>query len=143
MTALPVRTAHEISGRALAWLHANREYGALSSVPRSDVGEEGETYKALAETALAASLVLRDGAAGTTELTLARELLDFGWRQLGEGTLLYERLLRHPLTTDPMETYAHFVRAGYRHALLDGLLAHNAALRATHACEHIPNRRLP
>ncbi|MEU7044689.1 hypothetical protein AB0A77_27030 [Streptomyces varsoviensis] len=142
MTALPVRTAHEISGRALAWLHANREYGALSSVPRSDVGEEGETYKALAETALAASLVLRDGAAGTTELTLARELLDFGWRQLGEGTLLYERLLRHPLTTDPMETYAHFVRAGYRHALLDGLLAHNAALRATHACEHIPNRRL-
>ncbi|MFI9230071.1 DUF6895 family protein [Streptomyces rimosus] len=142
MSPAPAHTAHDISSRALAWLHANREYGALYDVSRDELTDDGDVYKSLCETALAASLVLRSGVAGTTDLGLARELLDFCWDQLDRGALLYERLLRHPLTTDPMETYAHFARGGYRYPQLERLLAHHVALRATHAVEHVPNRRL-
>lgn len=70
-----------------------------------------ETYKALGEVALAAGLLRQGGTAGAREGVLAAELLDFCWDQLGEGALLYERLLHHPLTTDPVELYSHFTRA--------------------------------
>ncbi|MFI0262457.1 DUF6895 family protein [Streptomyces sp. NPDC017056] len=142
MSTAPARTAHDISSRALAWLHANREYGALSDVPRADLLDDADAYKGIGETALAASLVLRSGVAGTHELRLARELLEYCWQQLGEGSLLYERLLRHPLKTDPIETYAHFARGGYQVPQLDRLIAHTVTLRSTHAVEHVPNRRL-
>ncbi|WP_030659502.1 DUF6895 family protein [Streptomyces rimosus] len=142
MSPAPARTAHDIGSRALTWLHANREHGALSDVPRADLADEAEAYKAVGETALAASLVLRSGVAGTAELGLARELLEFCWGQLDDGSLLYERMLRHPLATDPMETYAHFFRGGYRHPKVERLIAHTVALRSTHVVEHIPNRRL-
>ncbi len=142
MNPASARIAHDVSSRALAWLHANREYSTLDGLTGPDLGGSGEAYKALGETALAASLVLRGGAAGARDLELARELLDFSWQQLGEGTLLYERLLRHPLKTDPLETYTPFARCGYRHPRLDRLLAHTVALRSTYAGEQLPNRRL-
>ncbi|MFI7386645.1 DUF6895 family protein [Streptomyces sp. NPDC049813] len=142
MSHPPAELAHAISSRALGWLHANREHGALSDLPDADLSADRGAYKALGETALAASLVLRSGAAGTTDLALAGELLAYCWQQAGEGSLLYERLLRHPLKTDPLETYAHFVRGGHHHRELDELLAHTVTLRSTHASEHVPNRRL-
>ncbi|MFJ9041588.1 DUF6895 family protein [Streptomyces sp. NPDC102406] len=142
MSHPPAGLAHTVSSRALHWLHANRHHGALSDLPDADLSADRGAYKALGETALAASLVLRGGAAGTTELSLARELLAYCWEQAGEGSLLYERLLRYPLKTDPLETYAHFNRGGLRHEELDELLAHTATLTSTHASEHVPNRRL-
>ncbi|MFI1335718.1 DUF6895 family protein [Streptomyces sp. NPDC020845] len=131
--------AHDIRSRALGWLHTHRQLGALDG---GDITGNTDGYKALAETGLAASLVLRDGTAGSREATLARELLDFSWAQLKEGALLYERLLRHPLATDTIEGYAHFARAGYRHPGLERLIPHHAALGAAHVVEHVPNRRL-
>ncbi|MFJ8826658.1 DUF6895 family protein [Streptomyces sp. NPDC102467] len=142
MSHPPADIAHAVSSRALRWLHDNRRYGALSDLPDADLSADRGAYKALGETALATSLVLRSGAAGTTELTLAGDLLTFCWQQTGEGTLLYERLLRNPLKTDPLETYAHFVRGGFRNRELDALLAHTVPLTSTHAAEHVPNRRL-
>ncbi|MEU6964059.1 DUF6895 family protein [Streptomyces chrestomyceticus] len=142
MSPATAQTAHAIGSRALAWLHANREHGKLSDCPRADLVDDADAYKGLGESALAASLVLRSGVAGTAELALARELLEFCWQQVDNGGLLYERLLRHPLKTDPMETYAHFVRGGYRHPEFERLAAHTVTLRSTHAVEHVPNRRL-
>ncbi|MGI5473114.1 DUF6895 family protein [Streptomyces sp. CA-132043] len=142
MTTDVTQTAHAVSSRALGWLHANRQYGALTDLPGPDLIDDADAYKAVGETALATSLVLRSGAAGSSQLALARELLEFCWDQLGEGRLLYERLLRHPLMTDPLETYAHFVRGGYRNAQLEQLAAHTMALRSTRAGELVPNRRL-
>jgi hypothetical protein len=138
MSTALAQTAHDIRSRALSWLHTHRSLGALEG----DVGANMERYKALQETALAASLVLRDGAAGSAECTLARELLDFCWRQLKDGTLFYERLLRHPLATDVLEGYAHFARAGYRHPGVERLIPHFAAMGTAKAVEHVPNRRL-
>ncbi|WP_394436521.1 DUF6895 family protein [Streptomyces sp. SGAir0957] len=142
MSHPPTQLAHAVSSRALHWLHANREYGALSALPEADLNADSGAYKALGETALAASLVLRGGAAGTTELAVARDLLTYCWEQTANGSLLYERLLRNPLRTDPLETYAHFTRGGFRLPELDELLAHTVGLTSTHAAEHVPNRRL-
>ncbi|MEV6591425.1 DUF6895 family protein [Streptomyces acidicola] len=137
-TAL-AEVAHDIRSRALGWLHTHRRLSTLDSV---DITADEDTYKAVQEMALAASLVLRDGTAGSREDALARELLDFCWAQMDRGTVLYERLLQHPLATDAFEGYAHFARSGYRHPGLDRLIPHHAALGAAHVIEHVPNRRL-
>jgi hypothetical protein len=131
--------AHDIRSRALGWLHTHRQLGALDG---GDIDGDTEGYKALAETGLAACLVLRDGAAGSRERALARELLEYSWAQLKEGALLYERLLRRPLATDALESYAHFARAGCRHPGVERLIPHLAAMGAARFVEHVPNRRL-
>jgi hypothetical protein len=143
MSTVDARLAHDVAARGLEWLHTHRARGAFDETPSADLdGRAQETYKALGETALAASLVRRSGAAGTRELALADALLDFCWEQLGHGGLLYERQLRHPLLTDPLETYALFARAGRHHPALHELLTHRATLRGPLAAEVLPNRRL-
>ncbi|MFH8796530.1 DUF6895 family protein [Streptomyces sp. NPDC017941] len=142
MTSSVTRTAHEVSTRALAWLHAHRERGALPADVTAELGDPNGVYKPLGETALAASIVLREAVAGSTELRLARELVDFCWRQFREGDMLYERQLRFSLMTDPLESYAPFARTGLRHEALDVLLAHTSALRSVRSAESVPNRRL-
>ncbi|MFF5563273.1 DUF6895 family protein [Streptomyces sp. NPDC012623] len=134
--------AHRMSTRALGWLHTHRERGALPPGSTAELAEPDSVYKPLGETGLAASLVLREAVAGGRELRLARELLDFGWQQLGRGSMLHERLLRYPMMSDPLETYAHYARCGYRHESLDRLLRHTTSLRSTRAAEVLPNRRL-
>ncbi|MET2716708.1 hypothetical protein ABXV03_13340 [Streptomyces harbinensis] len=142
MTTAVTPIAHQVATRAFGWLLAHRDHGALPEGTTADLGDPNSVYKPLGEAALAGSLVLRESAAGSESMRAARELLDFGWRQLREGDLLYERQLRHSLLTDPLEMYAHFVRAGYRHPGMDALLRHNAALRSVRAAEVVPNRRL-
>ncbi|MFE4171731.1 DUF6895 family protein [Streptomyces sp. NPDC056909] len=136
------QAAHRITSLALTWLHTHREHGALPPGTTAELAEPDSVYKPLGETALAASLVLREAVAGSAELRLARELLDFSWEQLGSGAMLHERLLRYPMMSDPLETYAHFARSGYRHQALDRLLTHTTSLRSARAVEVMPNRRL-
>ncbi|WKK26800.1 hypothetical protein QZH56_15115 [Streptomyces olivoreticuli] len=139
----PVKTAaRRMSDRALSWLHANRAYGAFPEGTTETIGDPDGVYKPLGETSLAASLILRYGVAGPGQLAAAQSLMDFVWQQFRRGDLLYERQLRHTLMTDPLETYAPFVRCGYRHADLDRLLAHHARLRSVGSVELLPNRRL-
>ncbi|MEU4746474.1 hypothetical protein AB0G02_39280 [Actinosynnema sp. NPDC023658] len=140
MTATIARTAHELGSRALGWLRANQHLGGLPPDTDADFDDPNRAYKPLSESALVASLVLREGVAGPTGLAHARELLEFTWRQMRQGDLLYERQLRHSLLTDPMETYAHFTRVGLRHERMDELLAHLSAVDSM--TEVVPNRRL-
>lgn len=136
--------AQQLSARALHWLHTahQRGDGTLPADVSADLADPDDAYKPIGEAALAGSLMLRDGVAGAREMRMARQLLDFGWQQLRAGNLLYERQLRHATLTDPLETYAHFARAGYRHQALDVLLASLTRLKSVHACELLPNRRL-
>jgi hypothetical protein len=140
MSTAQAPLAHLIRSRALDWLHTHRRLGALPEGAGLD--EDLDAYKAVAEVALAAALTLRTGTAGSRERTQAGELLDFGWGQLRQGALLYERLLHHPLTTDPLESYSHFATAGYRHPGLEELIAQLAASGVAPAVECVPNRRL-
>ncbi|PSL55826.1 hypothetical protein B0I31_104117 [Saccharothrix carnea] len=135
-----VRTAHEVTASALGWLHAHRELGAFEDDATADLGDNDSVYKPLCELALASSLVLREGVAGSAELRAARELLEFSWRQLRAGDLLYERQLRHGLVTDPLETYVHHARGGLRHEALEQLFEQTSA--ADSITEVLPNRRL-
>ncbi|WTW99214.1 hypothetical protein OG216_40330 [Streptomycetaceae bacterium NBC_01309] len=137
-------TAQQWSSRALHWLHTRYRAGQGDLPPDAtvDFADPDSAYKPLGEAALAASLVLRDGVAGVRDLAAARDLMDLCWRQLHDGDLLYERQLRHMLLTDPVETYAHFARAGYRHRPLHDLLDSLTRLRAPNAVELLPNRRL-
>ncbi|MFJ4918622.1 DUF6895 family protein [Streptomyces sp. NPDC088725] len=141
--AMPVtHTAHQVASQALTWLYTQRGHGALPPGTTAELAEPNTVYKPLGETALAASLVLREAVASTEELAIARELLDFTWEQLGEGSMLHERLLRYPMMSDPLETYVHFARSGYHHNGLDRLLEHTTSLRSARAVEVLPNRRL-
>ncbi|MFJ2774960.1 DUF6895 family protein [Streptomyces sp. NPDC087300] len=142
MTTSVTRSAHQVSSRALAWLHEQRELGALPADSTAELAEPDSVYKPLAESALAASIVLRESVSGSTESRLARELMAFCWHQLRDGDMLYERLLRYSMMTDPLEAYAPFARGGLRHQPLEKLLAHTSALRSVRAVEILPNRRL-
>ncbi|MER5635996.1 hypothetical protein ABT095_03455 [Kitasatospora sp. NPDC002227] len=142
--AVVLGTAHQLAGRALAWLHRAHQdgLGGIGWDAGPDLSDPNEAYKPIGECALAASLVLREPVAGPADRERARALLDFGWVQLQGGDLLYERQFRHLLLTDPAETYAPFHRAGYRHSRLDALLRELAGLRSARAVECRPNRRL-
>ncbi len=135
-------TAHQMASRALDWLAEHHQLGALNLETTVDMPRPDETYKPLGETALCASLTLREGVAGPNEAETAQRLLDFAWEELREGDLLYARQLRHPMLTDPLELYAHFARAGYRHAKLDALLRHLLRLRSPRVAEVLPSRQL-
>lgn len=135
-----VHLAHDVTVGALGWLHANRGLGAFEDDATADLDDPDGVYKPLCELALASSLVLREGVAGTAELRAARELVDFSWRQLREGDLLYERQLRHALLTDPLETYVHHARSGFHHEALERALEQCSA--ADSMTEVLPNRRL-
>ncbi|MFB7616788.1 DUF6895 family protein [Kitasatospora sp. NPDC056181] len=145
MTAPAVlRTAQQVSSGALRWLHGCYENG-LGRFPEDatiDLADPNNVYKPLGEAALATGLLLREGVGGAEDSRIARRVLDLCWAELREGDLLYERQLRYPLMTDPLEVYVHFARAGYRHRVLEGLLESLAGLRAVQAMELLPNRRL-
>ncbi|QFZ18692.1 DUF6895 family protein [Saccharothrix syringae] len=140
MTAPVAAVAHQVADRALTFLYAHRDLNTFPEDMPVEPDDPDSTYKALAEASLAAALVLREGVAGTEQLHRARELVDFGWRQVREGDLLYDRQVRNWLITDPVECYAHFTCTGYRHVALDELMAHNATVRSMP--ELLPNRRL-
>ncbi|MEU6002735.1 hypothetical protein ABZ837_33600 [Streptomyces sp. NPDC047197] len=142
MTASAATTAHQVSAKALGWLHEHHHRGALPKGAGTDVSDPPGAYKALGELALASSLVLRESVSGANGLRLARDMIDHAWGQFGEGDLLYARLLRYPLMTDSLETYAHLARGGYRHEPMQQLLEHVTGLRSVRSVEHQPNRAL-
>ncbi|MFD0273074.1 DUF6895 family protein [Kitasatospora sp. NPDC127111] len=139
-----LRTAQQLSAGALRWLHGRYEsgLGRFSADATIDLADPDNVYKPLGEAALATGLLLREGVAGTEDSRIARRILDLCWAELREGDLLYERQLRHPLTSDPLEVYVHFARAGLRHRPLEGLLQSLAGVRSVQAMEVMPNRRL-
>ncbi|MFJ8439880.1 DUF6895 family protein [Kitasatospora griseola] len=136
--------AHRLATRSLAWLHATHEQGngILPPGDEIDISNPNNAYKPIGESALAASMVLRETVSGPADRERARALLDFGWQQLRQGDLLYERQFRHMLLSDPLEMYGHFHRSGYRHPALEELLRGLDGLRSTHALEAMANRHL-
>ncbi|MEU6060095.1 hypothetical protein [Streptomyces sp. NPDC047097] len=141
MDATTVRLAHRVGDGALAWLGRLRSCFALpADAPVHEI--PGDELKALSELALATGTVLRAAVAGPDGSRTAKELMDFAWRELREGDLLYAMQRHGPGATHPREVYAQFAAAGYRHPRLDALAAHLASLASERVVEHVPNRRL-
>jgi hypothetical protein len=135
-------SAQRLADGAWRWLAAHHTELALPAGVAPAALDLGRHLKPLAELALAGSIALRGGATGRHAATVAAELIEFGWVQLGEGDVLCDIARERPLDTTPLECYFAFVRAGRRNAELDDLLAHLATLRATRVPEHVPNRVL-
>ena len=134
--------AHQLAVRVSRWLDAAREYFALPTDSAPDQLHPDEDMKPLGELVLAASIAVREGATSSQQVQIARALIEFAWQQLRSGQVLYELQCKQPVETYPMEIYACFVRAGYRHQRLDELLTHLSGLRAARVPEVIPSRAL-
>jgi hypothetical protein len=136
-----VSLGERMCARGLDWLFEHRHLAALpAGVPPELV--DLDAFKTLSEIALAARVVLRGGATGTRASGTARDLLDHAWQQFGEGDVLYQIQASNPATTHAIESYAHFVPAGYRHPPLDRLCAHLATTRSYQVPEIVPNRQI-
>lgn len=134
--------AHHVAVRAFDWLDAATEHFALPTGASPDQLDIDKHIKPLSELALAGSIAVREGATGSREARLAPALVEFGWRQLHAGDVLYELQRANPAVTHPMETYAPFVRAGYHHRRLEELLVHLTSLRVAGVIELLPTRAL-
>ncbi|MGK4579978.1 DUF6895 family protein [Kitasatospora sp. HPMI-4] len=141
MDTLDPHLPRQVGTRALEWLdHLHGRLALDPAVPAHET--DGPTLRALAELVLAAATVRREAVGGPESARTAGRLLDFGWRQLREGDLLYELQRHTPAATRPMEIYAPLAALGYRHHALDRLLAHLAATRAARTPEQTPGHRL-
>ncbi|AOS63659.1 DUF6895 family protein [Actinoalloteichus hymeniacidonis] len=137
-----VALGHHLAGSAFGWLsEAAPHFRLVPDLPATEV-DIGDSIKPLSELALAGSLAVREGVAGSREAQIAPEIVDFAWREFGCGSLLLAMQRRAPGETYPMETYAPFARAGRRNRDLDELLVHLAGLRAARVPELMPNRLL-
>ncbi len=137
-----VVTARQIAARALGWLEAAQDRFALPADISPDQLHPNKEMKRLGEMLLVASIALREGSLGSRETQIASALVDFAWAQLRDGDLLYELQREQPIETYPLETYASFVRIGYRHPRLEQLAEHLNRLRAGRVLEVVPNRAL-
>jgi hypothetical protein len=137
-----ITTAHLIAVRALGWLDAARSHFALPQDISAYLNRPNDDIKRLGELALAVSIVIREGAAGSREAEIARSLVAFTWAELRDGDILEVLQREQPIETYPTETYAWFARIGYRHPRLETLAAHLSGLRAGRVLEVVPNRRL-
>lgn len=140
MTTTLTSIAHNVAHRALTYLNNHRDAEVFPNDIPVEPEDSDTVYKPVAEIGMAAALVVREGVGGKTQLRAAHELIDFTWRQLRGGDLLYERQVRNCLLTDPIEVYCHFIYGGHRHEELERLAAHNAAVGSVP--EVYPNRRL-
>ena len=141
MSAAIVRPAQLVCSRALGWLGRARSDFALPEAVRA-AQIPVQALKSVAELGLAMSLVEREAVAGPQDAQVARQLAEFAWGQLQGGLLLYHRQQADPASSFPMEVYASFVRAGYRHRRLAALCAHLVGLRGARVRELAPHDQL-
>jgi hypothetical protein len=137
-----VVSAQRLAERAWLWLDAAQDEFTLPPEVAADQLDHTRHLKPISELALAGSITAREATTGRHAARVAPALVKYGWRQFGAGELLYELQRENPLETFPLESYAIFVRGGYRHRRLEALLRHLAGLRATRVPELVPNRIL-
>ena len=135
-------SAHKLAEGAWCWLGAVHRDFALDPLAVPEQLDLVRDLQPLGELALAGSLAVREGVTGGHGARVALALVAFAWEQFRAGELLFELLRDRPMELFPLDTYAIFVRAGYRHLGLEALLAHLAGLRATRSPEVVPNRAL-
>ncbi|TDT42575.1 hypothetical protein EV562_101545 [Streptomyces sp. BK208] len=140
MTSLDESVVLAMADRAVTWLHTHLPHASMPPDVSADLVDSINDYKALGELAVMASVIIH--ALPDAMHQRARDVLDFSWKELHGGGLLYERQLRHPTLTDPVESYAPFASAGFHHAALEELLRHVHGLVAFKGTELYPNRRL-
>lgn len=140
MTA--VALVHGVGVRALEWLHAHRDGFRLERDDDPSTQLLGR-FKPVGELALICKVLFRDGAAGSRQAALARQLLDHAWREvLDGGRRLEEGQHQEPLSPIPFEVYVPFRELGHSHPRLEESFRLTNRLGSWTALEMPPVRRL-
>src|SRR6185312_13960916 len=92
----PSCATQRLSQRAWAWLDTARDQLALpTGIPPCEL-DQGRHLKPVIELALAGSIAIREGASGSQSAQIASSLVEFAWKQLDSGELLYQLQREHP-----------------------------------------------
>ncbi|WP_307825832.1 hypothetical protein [Streptomyces sp. MBT33] len=139
MTAAPTRQVQEA---ALAWVVAQRGRFALGDDALAPDGRVNSTWKPLGELAQVCATLVRHTSHADPLHAHVRDLLDFAWRETGEGELLLRLQRAEPFATYPLEVYAAFASAGLRHPGYEEAAARVARTRGWRLTEQDPTRSL-
>ncbi|MET8459043.1 DUF6895 family protein [Streptomyces parvulus] len=127
---------------ALDWVWAHRDRFALGEDALAADGQVNRTWKPLGElTRVCASVSLCTPPSDPVRARVS-DLLDFAWRQTREGELFPLMQSLEPFATYPLEVYAAFASAGFRHPGYEASAAVVARTRGWRLTEQYPTRRL-
>lgn len=135
-------TARQVEEAALAWVCAHRDGFALGDDALAADGQVNRTWKPLGELARVCATVSTCTPPSDPLHTLVSDLLDFAWRQTRRGELFPLMQSLEPFATYPLEVYAAFASAGYRHPGYEASAAVVARTRGWRLTEQYPTRRL-
>ncbi|WP_063885215.1 MULTISPECIES: DUF6895 family protein [unclassified Streptomyces] len=131
----------EVARTALDWVYDHRACFALpEDVLAPDVLVD-RTWKPLGELAQLGDGIRRHTTSGPARRRAA-ELLEFAWEQTRGGSLFLDQLRAEPMSTYPLEIYAAFRSAGFRHPAFEELARALARTRSWAHTEQDPTRRL-
>ncbi|MEV2252797.1 hypothetical protein AB0I94_19845 [Streptomyces sp. NPDC050147] len=136
------RDVAEVAEAALAWVSEHRDDFALGDDALAECGNVNSTWKPLGELAHVCVTVRQHTEPSTPLHQKACDLLDFAWRQTGQGDLLRQLQRLEPFATYPLEVYAAFASAGMRHDGFEKAAATVTSTRSWQVTEQQPNRRL-
>ncbi|WP_070198578.1 DUF6895 family protein [Streptomyces oceani] len=135
-----------VSRAALSWLHGRLPRFRPPPGVADPVDTPGESrdllLKPLGELAQLCVCVLRAAPAGSVQRRLAREMLDFAWRETGRGELFRTLARDEPHAVHPVETYGPFAEAGLRHREFEEYARFLVTTRAWSLAEEPPTRAL-
>lgn len=133
---------HRVSLAALTWLHRHLPDFRLPAQAAGPGVDRDVTLKPLGELAQLSLSTLRASPPGSEQHELARESLDFAWRETARGDLFLSLVRGEPHATYPMEIYGVFAEAGLRHAEFEEYARFTARTRAWWSSEQEPTRTL-
>ncbi|MCZ7414903.1 MULTISPECIES: DUF6895 family protein [unclassified Streptomyces] len=138
---IPTQIPHDVGVRALEWLAAHRDHFRFRFT--EDDALDLARLKPVGELAVIGSALFREGVAGSRQSALARELLDFAWRDVLDGGAALARIQRdEPLSPMPLEVYTPFKELGLRNPEVERRAAATRSLASWAALEVQPTRRL-
>ncbi|GHB66353.1 hypothetical protein GCM10010377_66620 [Streptomyces viridiviolaceus] len=142
MNATPPSEARRVGEAALDWVSAHRDRFALGDDALAADGQVNRTWKPLGELAQVCATVSLQIPPSDPLHPCVSDLLDFAWEQTGRGELFLRMQALEPFATYPLEVYAAFASAGFRHPGYEASAALVARTRSWRLTEQYPTRRL-
>lgn len=132
----------QVQETALDWVSAHRDRFALGDDALAADGQVNRTWKPLGELAQVCASVSARTEPSDPLHTRVGDLLNFAWQQTGRGELFSLMQSLEPFATYPLEVYAAFASAGFRHTGYEASAAVVARTRGWRLTEQYPTRRL-
>lgn len=127
---------------ALTWVTDRRDRFALGEDASAADGLVDATWKPLGELARVCATVTSRTAPADPLHSRAGELLEFAWRQTREGEMFSRVQRLEPFALYPLEVYAAFASAGFRHPAYEEAATVVARTRSWRLTEQHPTHRL-